>query len=124
MVLTSRRSDSARHRFREPSRDSGPDSPRGRYRLIDTAENYRNEDAVGQAIRDSGIIVRVFITTKFNRRWHSVDGVVRRTRRALSGWASTTSICCWCTGRIRTKIVTSMHCGSPGPFWTAMDSAP
>ena len=25
------------------------------YRLIDTAENYRNEDAVGQAIRDSGI---------------------------------------------------------------------
>jgi 2,5-diketo-D-gluconate reductase A len=25
------------------------------YRLIDTAENYRNEDAVAQAIRDSGI---------------------------------------------------------------------
>jgi 2,5-diketo-D-gluconate reductase A len=46
------------------------------YRLIDTAENYRNEDAVGQAIRDSGIDrSEVFITTKFNRRWHSVDGV-------------------------------------------------
>jgi 2,5-diketo-D-gluconate reductase A len=49
---------------------------RAGYRLIDTAENYRNEDAVGQAIRDSGIDrSEVFITTKFNRRWHSVDGV-------------------------------------------------
>ena len=38
------------------------------YRLIDTAENYRNEDAVGQAIRDSGIDrSEIFITTKFNR---------------------------------------------------------
>ena len=46
------------------------------YRLIDTAENYRNEDAVGQAIRDSGIDrSEIFITTKFNRRWHGVDGV-------------------------------------------------
>jgi 2,5-diketo-D-gluconate reductase A len=46
------------------------------YRLIDTAENYRNEDAVGQAIREAGIDrSELFITTKFNRRWHSVDGV-------------------------------------------------
>jgi 2,5-diketo-D-gluconate reductase A len=46
------------------------------YRLIDTAENYRNEDAVGQAIRDSGIDrSEIFLTTKFNRQWHSVDGV-------------------------------------------------
>src|SRR4029450_6294016 len=46
------------------------------YRLIDTAENYRNEDTVGQAIRDSNIDrSEVFITSKFNRRWHSVDGV-------------------------------------------------
>jgi 2,5-diketo-D-gluconate reductase A len=46
------------------------------YRLIDTAENYRNEEAVGQAIRDSHIErSEVFITTKFNRRWHSIDGV-------------------------------------------------
>jgi 2,5-diketo-D-gluconate reductase A len=46
------------------------------YRLIDTAENYRNEDAVGQAIRDSGIDrSELFITTKFNRRWHGIDGV-------------------------------------------------
>jgi 2,5-diketo-D-gluconate reductase A len=46
------------------------------YRLIDTAENYQNEDAVGQAIRDSGVDrADIFLTTKFNRRWHSVDGV-------------------------------------------------
>jgi 2,5-diketo-D-gluconate reductase A len=46
------------------------------YRLIDTAENYRNEEAVGQAIRDSGIDrSEIFITTKFNRRWHGIDGV-------------------------------------------------
>jgi 2,5-diketo-D-gluconate reductase A len=46
------------------------------YRLIDTAENYHNEEAVGQAIRESGIDrSEIFITTKFNRRWHSVEGV-------------------------------------------------
>jgi 2,5-diketo-D-gluconate reductase A len=46
------------------------------YRLIDTAENYRNEDAVGEALRASGVDrSEVFLTTKFNRRWHSIDGV-------------------------------------------------
>jgi 2,5-diketo-D-gluconate reductase A len=46
------------------------------YRLIDTAENYRNEDAVGQAIRDIGMNRNeIYITTKSNRRWHDVDGV-------------------------------------------------
>jgi 2,5-diketo-D-gluconate reductase A len=43
------------------------------YRLIDTAENYRNEVGVGRALkgvpRDE-----VFVTSKFNKRWHSVDG--------------------------------------------------
>jgi 2,5-diketo-D-gluconate reductase A len=46
------------------------------YRLIDTAENYRNEEAVGEGIRGSGIDRdELFLTTKFNRRWHSIDGV-------------------------------------------------
>jgi len=46
------------------------------YRLIDCAENYQNEDGVGQGIRDSGIDrSEIFVTTKFNRKWHSVDGV-------------------------------------------------
>jgi 2,5-diketo-D-gluconate reductase A len=43
------------------------------YRLIDTAENYRNEVGVGRALKG---IPRdeVFVTSKFNKRWHSVDG--------------------------------------------------
>lgn len=45
------------------------------YRLVDTAENYRNEAGVGRGIKSSGIPrEEVFITTKFNKRWHSVDG--------------------------------------------------
>jgi 2,5-diketo-D-gluconate reductase A len=45
------------------------------YRLIDTAENYRNEVGVGAGLRSSGVPREdVFITTKFNRAWHSVDG--------------------------------------------------
>lgn len=46
------------------------------YRLFDTAENYGNEAGVGEGIRRSGIDRdQVFITTKFNQQWHSVDGV-------------------------------------------------
>src|SRR6478609_250108 len=45
------------------------------YRLIDTAENYENERGVGEGIRNSGIDrAEVFVTTKFNRKWHSVEG--------------------------------------------------
>lgn len=45
------------------------------YRHIDTAENYGNERGVGEGIRRSGIQrSEVFITTKFNRAHHSVDG--------------------------------------------------
>jgi 2,5-diketo-D-gluconate reductase A len=41
------------------------------YRLIDTAENYRNETGVGRGIRASGIDrAELFITTKFNVEWH------------------------------------------------------
>jgi 2,5-diketo-D-gluconate reductase A len=41
------------------------------YRLLDTAENYRNEAGVGRGIRASGVDRdEVFVTTKFNERWH------------------------------------------------------
>lgn len=41
------------------------------YRLIDTAENYRNETGVGRGIRASGVDRdEVFVTTKLNARWH------------------------------------------------------
>ena len=44
------------------------------YRLIDTAENYRNEGGVGRAIRASGVDRdELFVTTKFNKRWHGVE---------------------------------------------------
>lgn len=45
------------------------------YRLIDTAENYRNEAGVGKAVRDSGLPrEELFVTSKFNKKWHA-DGV-------------------------------------------------
>lgn len=45
------------------------------YRLVDTAENYRNEVGDGQALKASGVArEELFVTSKFNRRWHSVKG--------------------------------------------------
>jgi 2,5-diketo-D-gluconate reductase A len=41
------------------------------YRLVDTAEDYANEEGVGRGLRASGVDRdEVFITTKFNRAWH------------------------------------------------------
>jgi 2,5-diketo-D-gluconate reductase A len=46
------------------------------YRLIDTAENYGNEPGVGVAVKRSSVPREdIFITTKFNKQWHSYDGV-------------------------------------------------
>jgi 2,5-diketo-D-gluconate reductase A len=54
------------------------------YRLIDTAENYHNEDAVGRGIRESGLDrAEVFVTSKFNRQWHSVAGAQRAHEASL-----------------------------------------
>lgn len=42
------------------------------YRHVDTAENYENETGVGRGVRSSGLPRdEVFVTTKFNRKWHS-----------------------------------------------------
>ncbi len=44
------------------------------YRHIDTAEMYRNEKGVGEAIRDSGIPrEELFITSKLNNGFHEPD---------------------------------------------------
>lgn len=43
------------------------------YRLFDTAENYRNEVGVGRALRGAPRD-QVFVTSKFNKRWHSLEG--------------------------------------------------
>jgi len=55
------------------------------YRLIDTAESYENERGVGEGIRKSGISrSEVFITTKFNRKWHSIEGVQAACKASLA----------------------------------------
>ncbi|CAJ60525.1 MULTISPECIES: aldo/keto reductase [Frankia] len=48
------------------------------YRLIDTAHNYGNEKGVGAGLRAAGVArEELFVTTKFNKRSHSVRGVRR-----------------------------------------------
>lgn len=54
------------------------------YRLIDTAENYENERGVGEGVRNSGVArEQIFVTTKFNRKWHSVDGARQACEASL-----------------------------------------
>lgn len=54
------------------------------YRMIDTAENYGNEDGVGEGIRRSGVAREaLFVTSKFNKEWHSVPGVRHACEAAL-----------------------------------------
>lgn len=56
----------------------------GGYRLVDTAENYENERGVGRGLRASGVPrEELFVTTKFNRRWHSVAGVREAFERSV-----------------------------------------
>lgn len=54
------------------------------YRLVDTAESYQNEIGVGEGIRNSGIARHeVFVTSKFNRQWHSVAGARQACEASL-----------------------------------------
>ena len=49
------------------------------YRLFDTAEGYGNEVGVGRALQRCGVDrSELFVTTKFNVRWHGED-LVRET---------------------------------------------
>lgn len=55
------------------------------YRHVDTAENYGNERGVGEGLRRYGLAREaVFITTKFNRQWHSVDGARQACEASLA----------------------------------------
>ena len=48
------------------------------YRHIDTAQGYRNEDIVGRAVKDSGIIrEEIFITSKLDNPNHGYDNTMR-----------------------------------------------
>lgn len=54
------------------------------YRLIDTAQAYLNEQAVGDAVRESGLERKdVFITTKIWLQDFSFDGVLKATEKSL-----------------------------------------
>lgn len=54
------------------------------YRLVDTAENYGNERGVGRGLKASGVPREdLFVTTKFNRRWHGVDLAAEACERSL-----------------------------------------
>ena len=54
------------------------------YRLVDTAYAYRNEAGVGRGLRASGVPRdEVFVTSKFNREWHSVNGVAETFRASV-----------------------------------------
>ncbi|MCM3884595.1 aldo/keto reductase [Frankia sp. R82] len=54
------------------------------YRLVDTAHNYGNERGVGAGLRATGVPrEELFVTTKFNKRSHSVRGVRRAAADSL-----------------------------------------
>jgi 2,5-diketo-D-gluconate reductase A len=55
------------------------------YRHIDTAEMYRNERGVGEAVRASGVDrSEVFITSKLNNGYHRPDDARRAFERTLT----------------------------------------
>src|SRR4051794_26170884 len=67
------------------------------YRHIDTVQAYRNEESVGQALRESGVAREdVFVTTKFHP---SRKDRSPRPSSACGGWGSTTSTSTSSTGR-------------------------
>lgn len=54
------------------------------YRLVDTAEAYGNEEAVGKAVREAGPDrAEIFVTTKFSKQWHSRKGVHEALEHSL-----------------------------------------
>ncbi|MER8366478.1 aldo/keto reductase [Mesorhizobium sp. M0306] len=55
------------------------------YRLIDTAEGYRNEEGVGQAIRSAGVPrSELFITSKLRNGAHQRDAALRAFDETMS----------------------------------------
>jgi len=54
------------------------------YRAIDTSEHYGNEDAIGAAVRASAVPrCELFVTTKFNAKWHGEHLVADALRASL-----------------------------------------
>ncbi|NYJ02156.1 diketogulonate reductase-like aldo/keto reductase [Nocardioides thalensis] len=54
------------------------------YRLIDTAVNYGNEEAVGRGLRESGVPRdELFVTSKLPGRHHAYDDAIASTEESL-----------------------------------------
>jgi 2,5-diketo-D-gluconate reductase A len=54
------------------------------YRLVDTAYAYGNETGVGRGVAAASVPREdVFVTSKFNKEWHSVAGVAETTEASL-----------------------------------------
>src|SRR5690348_4688003 len=54
------------------------------YRLIDTAQSYRNEEAVGNAIKKSGVArEELFITTKLWIQSNGYEGTKKAFKQSL-----------------------------------------
>lgn len=74
------------------------------YRLLDTAASYGNEEAVGAAIRASGLPRdEVFVTTKLWMSDASYEGPSAASTHRSSGWGSTTSTSTSSTSRSATS---------------------
>jgi 2,5-diketo-D-gluconate reductase A len=55
------------------------------YRHIDTAEMYRNEKGVGEAVRDSGLArEEIFVTSKLNNSFHAHDAAMKAFEETLA----------------------------------------
>jgi 2,5-diketo-D-gluconate reductase A len=55
------------------------------YRHIDTAEMYRNEQGVGEAVRESGIErEQIFVTSKLNNSFHAPDAALKAFDQTLA----------------------------------------
>ena len=61
------------------------DAVRAGYRLIDSAQGYGNEDAVGDGIRESGVDRReILLTTKLPNGDHGYDAALRSFDRSVA----------------------------------------
>jgi 2,5-diketo-D-gluconate reductase A len=69
----------------EDTAQAASEALRAGYRHIDTAEMYRNEAGVGEAIRASGCSRgEVFVTSKLDNAWHRPDDARRAFFRTLT----------------------------------------
>jgi 2,5-diketo-D-gluconate reductase A len=57
----------------DQARDTVVTAIQAGYRRFDTAEQYRNEEAIGEGLRAGGRREGLFVTTKFNVKWHGED---------------------------------------------------